>query len=72
MNIEMNGKQVQCIVWENADGEQTVTAKGQVTLMLSATYHGDRDEFWIIQFEDMVEVARHNCKYIASVVWIKT
>lgn len=69
MNIEMNGKQVKRIWWNGANGDESLAAEGQRTLMLAATFHGDRDEFWVVQFEDMVEVARHNCKHIATIEW---
>lgn len=69
MNIEMNGKQVSRIWWNGDDCDKSMTAIGQRTLMLAATYHGDRDEFWVVQFENLVEVARHNCKYIATIEW---
>ena len=69
MNIEMNGKQVKKIWWNGANGDESMIAEGQRTLMLSATYHGDRDEFWVVQFEDMREVARHNCKSISTIEW---
>lgn len=66
MNTTMNGKQIERIFLSN---DQRITTGGQRTLMLSATHHGDRDEFWVVQYEDMVEVARHNCKYIVTIEW---
>ena len=69
MKKEMDGKQVKEIWWLSANGDESLIAQGQRTLYLSATYHGDRDEFWVIQYDDMIEVARHNCKYIASIKW---
>lgn len=69
MNTEMNGKQVKRIWWKGANGDESMATEGQRTLMLAATYHGDRDEFWVVQYEDAVEVARHNCKYIVTIEW---
>jgi hypothetical protein len=69
MNTEMNGKQISKIWWINDYGDSCIEAKGQKTLMLSATYHGDRDEFWVIEYDDMQEVARHNCRDIATITW---
>ena len=69
MNTEMNGKQVAEIWWVNEHGDSRVKAEGQKTLALSATYHGDHDEFWVIEYDDMQEVARHNCRQIASIKW---
>lgn len=69
MNTEMNGKQVKRIWWNGANGDESMKTEGQRTLMLAATHHGDRDEFWVVQYEDTVEVARHNCKYIETIEW---
>ncbi len=38
-------------------------------LLYEKKYHGDRDEEWILQIEDGVEVARHNVRYLESVWW---
>lgn len=38
-------------------------------LYLSATYHGDRDEFWIVQEKHGTEVARHNPRFIKTIQW---
>ena len=69
MNTEMNGKQIASVCWINEHGDSVIKAKDQKTLALSATYHGDRDEFWVVEYDDMQEVARHNCRNIASINW---
>ncbi len=38
-------------------------------LHLSATYHGDHDEFWIVQTKDGEEVSRHNPKFAETIRW---
>ena len=67
MNNEMHGKQIASIVYPN---DETVSAKDQKTLMFSATYHGDRDEHWVIEYDNMVETRRHNCRRIAVINWV--
>jgi hypothetical protein len=69
VTVDMNGKQVKRIWWRGANGDASMFTEGQRTLRLSATHHGDRDEFWIVQYEDMIEVARHNCRNIATIEW---
>jgi hypothetical protein len=59
MNIEMNNKQIKSISFPDGG---IVKTEGQTTLALSATYHGDRDEFWVVQYNDMKEIARQSSK----------
>lgn len=50
--------------------EESLTATDSRMLIFTINYHGDRDECWIVQQENGVEVARHNCKYIATIEWL--
>lgn len=68
MNIEMHGKEVNKIYLADSDGT-TVTRGSSMKLYLSVTYHGDRDEFWVVVEENGKEYARHNCKNIETIVW---
>lgn len=69
MDRALNGKLVKRIWWNWANGDETVSASDSVTLTFAATYHGDRDEFWIIQMADGVETARHNARHVATIEW---
>lgn len=44
--------------WESAD------------LHLSATYHGDHDQFWVVVSEGGKEVSRYNARGIQHIVWL--
>lgn len=66
MNTDMNGKGIKSIHWGEAG---SIHAEGEKTLHLSATYHGDRDEFWVVESYAGKEVARHNCKSIGTIIW---
>ena len=66
MNTEMNGKDIKFI--DFPDGDE-LTARNGLTMHLSASYHGDRDEFWVVVKKNGKEIARHNCQHIRSVVW---
>jgi hypothetical protein len=72
MNVGMHGRKIKFISWPDS-GEETgrcLPAGEQYgDLTLSATYHGDRDEFWIVQTKDGREIGRHNAKYIESITW---
>ena len=70
MNTDLNNKPVQEIWVHTEDGEFSIQSGNNQTLNLSATYHGDHDEFWIIHKIAGREVARFNCKYISRIVWL--
>ena len=51
----------------------SVFAQDGRTLQLESTYHGDRDELWIIERDkDGKEVARHNTRFIATIEWLQS
>lgn len=75
MNMEMNGNKIEAVYWPDTETEKgRCLVCGPVCgdLTFSATYHGDRDEFWIIQSKDGIEIARHNPRYVESITWTKT
>ena len=67
MNTKMHGAKLKNVYWPNGE---LVIADDSTRLHLSATYHGDHDEFWIVQTNkhDM-EVARYNIRYVESFAW---
>lgn len=75
MNTDMHGKAIQRIWFNGADGDKTITAetnKSDLPLMrleFSATFHGDHEQFWVLEKVGDVETARHNCRAIASIEW---
>ena len=66
MNNDMDGKRVRTVIFP---GEAEVTRTKERTLTFSATHHGDRDEFWIIERVTGTEYARHNCRLIETIIW---
>ena len=68
-------QQIEAIYWPDSGNELgRCTVSNETTLLeLSATYHGDRDEFWIIELHDIgggfKEVARHNPRHLESIKW---
>ena len=68
MNIGMNGQKILQVTFPNGELIRTGT---DCDLWLSATYHGDRDEFWVIVEKGSQEISRHNCKYIESIDWLE-
>jgi hypothetical protein len=71
MNTSDNGKKIKAVYWPDngcAFGGG-MEAKGATSYHLSATYHGDRDEFWIVVEESGVETSRINAKNVTQIVW---
>jgi len=72
---EMNGKQIAEVWWPDTETEQgrIMKSSDHVLLEMSATYHGDHDEFWIVEHNkiegEFVETARHNLKFIEGFKW---
>ncbi len=74
MNIEMHGKLIKSVVFALPENySETLKASDAVLLEMSATFHGDHDEFWIIECHKIdgkfMEVKRHNLKYVDSFTW---
>ncbi len=69
----MDGKRIEGVYWPDTESEQgrSVQARHGVKLHLSATHHGDHDEFWIVESRVITgeEIARHNPRYIETFIW---
>lgn len=70
MTTEMNGRRIGRIWFENNEGFSCIESNGECELVLSATKHGDRDEFWVVQYSGIHEVTRHNCRFISTIEWL--
>jgi len=71
MNTKMHGRAISSI--KLASGPFIHINDGSLrTLQLSATYHGDRDEFWVLHLEsDGAESARYNARCLESIHWLE-
>lgn len=72
MDCTMDGKKIQSVSWPDSGndlGRFLPSGEGYGDLHLSAKSHGDRDEFWVVVTKGGKETARHNVRYIESVVW---
>lgn len=78
MNTTMHGRKIQLIRFPAAAPSYTgqdpvirINDGSLRTLQLSATYNGDRDEFWVLHLEsDGTESARYNVRHIETIVWL--
>lgn len=72
MNTKMNGKEIAYFsiptdAIGDSEGFRPITGQ---KFVLSATFHGDHDEFWILILDtDGKELERHNCKFIWTIEW---
>jgi hypothetical protein len=71
MNTEMHGRKIARIIFDGASSYQIheVRSEGNVQLELSATYHGDHDEFWVLKLVDGEEVERYAPRLIETITW---
>lgn len=76
MNVkDMNGKQIRSLWWpaEASGQQQTLNATDEIRLEMSATYHGDHDEFWIVEHKkiggEFREARRHNPRFVEGWEW---
>lgn len=79
MNLNMNDKKIKVAYWPDRDNEKDVQVKSEeekILLKMSATHHGDHDEFWIVELQknkkgDWYEYARYNPRYVDVILWEK-
>ena len=76
MNIkDVHGKQIKSVYWPDGSNGAGACLNSSETILLemSGTYHGDHDEFWIVESrkigDDFKEVARHNPKFVEGWAW---
>lgn len=78
MDTSMNGKEILAIEFmEGHDRPKTVIqacSTEKRRLYLSASYHGDHDEFWVVEETldgdgNMREVSRYNPRAIEAIHW---
>lgn len=73
MNTDMNGKSIDFIdlnpAWTQHGNPERIPAAIGITIALSATYHGDHDEFWIVVSDASGEIGRYNPRGVQHIRW---
>lgn len=73
MNTKMHGKSIDFIeldpIWTQGGHPERVVARNGVTLTLSATHHGDHDQFWIVVSEAGKELSRYSPRGVQHIQW---
>jgi hypothetical protein len=72
MNLGMHGREIDRIA--TSEGcfvySERVTGKGLTRLEMCATYHGDRDEYWVVCVgADGEETHRWNARTLHAIFW---
>lgn len=60
-------------VWLPGEGHaynHCLRAKDGLDIELSATHHGDHDEFWIVTKREGLETSRINPRQATEIVWV--
>lgn len=74
MDTRMHGRRIKYIEldphWTQHGNPESVGLYEPVDLHLSATYHGDHDQFWVVASKDGKEVARYSARSIQHIVWL--
>ena len=67
----MNGKLIAWVQFPDK-AQSSITASDDIGLHMSATYHGDHDQFWIVESDKYGnEVGRINPRYVDSFAWVE-
>lgn len=69
---DMHRKAIATVWWPDTETDKgrVLNSSGSGQLYMSATHHGDHDEFWIVEADSLGnEVARHNPRFVESWQW---
>ena len=74
MNTKMHGRKIKFIEldpgWTQHGNPESVGLYEPVNLHLSATHHGDHDQFWIVASKGGKEIQRYNPRGVQRIVWL--
>ena len=68
MNPDWNGRPV-CRIFFGDTAGGSISATDDRGMKLQVLDAKDRFEYWICVFSNGVEIERHNCRYISSIIW---
>lgn len=72
---DLDGKIVDGFMLPGQDGgriQNTSEKENGITLIFGKSYHGDRDEHWIAEFNKHgKELRRTNVRFIESIEWLR-
>jgi hypothetical protein len=75
VNTSMHGQLIDYIelnpAWTQHGNPERVYSRDGMTLRLSATHHGDHDQFWIVLSSSTgVELTRYNPRGVERIQWL--
>lgn len=65
------GRAIKTLCWPDGGGEtgRVMFADAEITMAYHSKCHGDHDENWVLVMKGGVETARHNTRFIESIIW---
>lgn len=63
---DLHGRAIRFISFHD---EEHIEAREATTLSLHYEYHGEYDDAWVVEYHDGKEAARHNVRYLVSIIW---
>jgi hypothetical protein len=64
---ELDGKRVDQIMFTNGE---VLSVSEEISMHYHYEFHGEYDDAWVIQVDNVGnETARHNVKFIESIIW---
>lgn len=73
MKLEMNGKPIEFIdldpMWTQSGNPERIWSRDGTWLHLSATFHGDHEQYWIVEKRAGEEVGRYGWKSVHHIQW---
>ena len=71
MHIDLHGKRIKEVRIKTEDGEFNINNDGNQVIEMSATYHGDHEQYWVVYRMGNREISRFNCRLeVARITWL--
>lgn len=72
MNIDLDGKKIAFVCWPDSETEKCRYLRAGYNcdgIHMSVTHYNDQYDFWIVEMSEDAEVARHNPRYVETILW---
>lgn len=73
MSQDNNNRNIRAVHWPDTESEQGRSLRSPECgdLVFVSEYRGDHSLDWIVQCVNGKEVARHNARYVETIVWLE-
>lgn len=72
MNNTHEGKRIKAITWPDSESEQGRCIRETLTchIYIEKSFCGDHEDWWAVEHNKKgQETARHNLRYVESIIW---